>query len=92
MGSERIAASVFANDIQSRTSYFVAQTQDSDTLENASTHWQPDTQLDWSPDLKLIELQIWDQITVLRAVNQIVGHKLIDGIWTFIQNIWYFIF
>lgn len=36
----------------------VAQTQDSDTLEHASTHWQADTQLDRWPDLELIELQM----------------------------------
>lgn len=52
----------------------VAQTPDSDALERASPHWQPDTWLDPSPDLELIKLltysHSWIYITVLRTVKQ----------------------
>lgn len=87
-GSERIAATVFDSDPQSLTwtNCFVAQTQDSDTLENASRQWQPDTHLDWSPDLELIELQIWDQVGAVNSCEDCAPYSWSqdDDIWTFI--------
>lgn len=38
--------------------YSVAQPQDSDTLEHASTNWQPDTQFDLEPIVLLTLLLV----------------------------------